>query len=147
VQRRVTLRVGNRSRVDDDVRDVVELDVALELRSRRDVRLEREHAAARRARHRDRVEPDVCADVDEVAAAQVLAHEPELPRVEHPEQEVALQRFAQVEAQPHAARERRNRLSCRPDGERAPQSTLAAEVDAPEHGVQRPFEHRSEPTG
>ena len=58
-------------------------------------------------RSSDGVEADVRPDVDEVAVAEVLAHEVELAPVVEAEQEVALERLAQVELQPEAAGKRR----------------------------------------
>ena len=85
-----------------------------ELLARRRVRLERQHAARPVERGGHRVEPDVGSDVHEVAVAEVPAHEVELAPVVEPEEEVALERLAQVELQAEAARKATRSPSPRP---------------------------------
>jgi AraC-like DNA-binding protein len=83
----------------------------------------------------------VRADVDEVAAVQVLAYEVELAAVDHPEEEVALQRLPQIEPEPNAAGKRRHRLAGVAHGQHAPEASLAAEVEAAKEREEQPLEH------
>jgi len=132
VELRTPRRVADGLRDDEHVRAAVQRDVRLELCARRRVRLEREHAARPGRRRCDCVEPDVRADVDEVADAKARAHEPELALVVEPEEEVALERLPQVEPQPESAREARDRLARLAHADDAADPAFAAEVGVAE---------------
>ena len=81
-------------------------------------------------------------DVDEVAVAEVLAHEVELAPVVEAEEEVALERLAQVELQPEAARKPRDRRPLGPHRKDPAQPALPAEVEAAKDGVEGTLQHR-----
>ncbi len=81
-------------------------------------------------------------DVDEVAVGEVLAHEVELAPVVEAEEEVALERLAQVELQPEAARKARFGRPLGPHREDPAQPALPAEVDAAEDRVEGTLQHR-----
>jgi hypothetical protein len=94
------------------------------------------------ARGCDGVEANVRADVDEVTLSEVFADEVELAPVVQPEQKIALERLAQVELEPEAAGEARLRGPLGTDRKDRAQSTLPAEVETAEEGVESTLEHR-----
>ena len=71
----------------------------------------------------------------------MLAHEVELAAVVEAEEEVALERLAQVEPEPHASGELGDRLAGAPHGQDAAQPALPAEVHAAEQGVDGSLQH------
>jgi hypothetical protein len=84
----------------------------------------------------------VRADVDEVPVAEVLPHQLELAAVVEAEEEVLLERLAQVEPEPEPAGEGRLGDAAAPDGQDPAQTPFPPEVQASEDGVERPLQHR-----
>jgi len=142
VEERRSRRVADGLRHDQHVRAVVEREVLDELLARRRVRLEREHATRPVVRGGHGVEADVGSHVHEAAVTEVPAYEVELAPVVEAEEEVALERFAQVELQTEPARKRRDRRPLGAHREDPAQPALPAEADAAEDRVEGTLQHR-----